>query len=202
MALVQKYKIKKRPRRESSDGYSIEEIFPDDIGYDGDVEVLRPDQYEEPESEFEDDQALKRLWPDTDEELASRLRRLSCERQSRNAPRDVPQRGQKRRSTEMEADEESPSLFLTEIEVSEVVEAQQPAQPLTKRRKKTGDKAPLGRQGVKKPPHETWTDSSDNTEDAAIESSNSTSARGATNTSSTPLRNGCCEDDTDAMEIG
>jgi hypothetical protein len=202
MALVQKYKVRKRPRRASSDGYSVEEISPDDIGYDGDIEVLRPDQYEEPDSDFEDDPALNRLWPDTDDELASRLRRLSCERESKSARRQSADRGLKRLSTEMDAEEERPSRPRTEIEVSEIVDGQA-AQPPAKRRKKKADKTPLGHRVVKKQAQAAaWTDSSELSDDAAIDSTNSPSTREATNTPSTPLKNGHGQEDTDAMEIG
>jgi hypothetical protein len=196
MALVPKYRIRKRPRRESSDGFSVEEISPDDMGYDGDIEVLHPDQYEELESEFEDE-ALKKLWPDTDDELASRLRRLSCERQPKSAHREDADRGRKRLSAEMDEEEESPALDRTEIEVSELVDGQA-AQPPMKRRRKGSEKTPLGHRVVKKQAHEAWTDSSDQSEDAAIESSNSPSTPERPNTPSKPEAPG----DSDAMELG
>ncbi|KIW69170.1 hypothetical protein PV04_05063 [Phialophora macrospora] len=196
MALVPKYRIRKRPRRESSDGFSVEEISLDDMGYDGDIEVLHPDQYEEPESEFEDE-ALKKLWPDTDDELASRLRRLSCERQPKSAHRDDADRGRKRLSAEMDDDEEIPAPKRTEIEVSELVDGQA-AQPPMKRRRKRSEKTPLGRRVVKKQAHDAWTDSSDKTEDAAIESSNSASTPERANTPSKAEAPG----DSDAMELG
>ncbi|EXJ59982.1 hypothetical protein A1O7_04130 [Cladophialophora yegresii CBS 114405] len=200
MALVPKYRVRKRPRRESSDGFSVEEISPDDMGYDGDIEVLHPDQYEEPESEFEDE-ALKKLWPDTDEELASRLRRLSCERQPKSAHRGDYDRGQKRRSTEMDDEDESPTLNRTEIEVSELVDGQA-AQPPMKRRRKRSERTPLGQRVVKKQAQEAWTDSSEKSEDAGIESSNSPSTPERT---TTPCRSRGKEEargDSDAMEIG
>jgi hypothetical protein len=195
MALVQKCRIRKRPRRESSDGISIEEISPDDMGYDGDVEVLRPDQYEEPDSDLEDDHALRRLWPDTDDELASRLRRLSCERESGGNLG----RGRKRVSAEMDDEEDNLSPRHTEIEVSEIVE-DQPAGPPSKRRRK---KTPLGHRVVKKQAHGAWTDSSDKSDDGALESSNSHSTPDARHTpSATPLRREESHADLDAMEIG
>jgi len=200
MALEQRYKIRKRPRRQSSDDYSIEEISADDMGYDADVEVLHPDQYEEPESEFEDDQALRRLWPDTDDELSSRLRRLSCEREPKMAQREDLHGGRKRLSAEMDDEGESAARVNTEIEVSELVDGQA-AQPPTKRRKRSG-KTPLGHRVVRKQAHEAWTDSSDKSEDAAIVSSNSYSTPEATNTPSSPLRNGNGPENVDEMEIG
>lgn len=208
MALVQKYKIRKRPRRESSDDYSVEEISPDDMGYDGDIEVLRPDQYEEPDSDIEDDHALRRLWPDTDDELASRfskLRRLSSERQPRTDRQDHVDRGRKRLSREMDDEEEGPPVGHTEIEVSELVDGQAEQPPL-KRRKKRSGQTPLGRRVVKKQAHEAWTDTSDETEDAAIESPNSRlSTPEPPNSPLTTLlsnEGSRGQGDLDAMEIG
>ncbi|KAJ9611124.1 hypothetical protein H2200_004307 [Cladophialophora chaetospira] len=201
MALVPRYRVRKRPRRESSDDFSVEEISADDMGYDGDIEVLHPDQYEEPESDFEDEHALKRLWPDTDDELASRLRRLSCERQPKNRPQEDIDRGRKRDSKEMNDEEDKPMAGRTEIEVSELLD-EQAAPPPSKRRKRRSGKTPLGHRVVKKQAHEAWTDSSDKTEEAAIESSNDQSTPEVTNTPSTPLRKSESRDDIDAMEIG
>ncbi len=200
MALVQRYKLRKRPCRESSDDFSIEEISADDMGYDGDVEVLHPDQYEEPESDFEDHQALNKLWPDTDDELASKLRRLSCERGPKVAQREVIDRGRKRLSKEMD-EEEKPTAGRTEFEVSEIVDGQA-AQPPAKRRRQRSGKTPLGHRPAKKQAHQTWTDSSDKTEEATIESSNDHSTPEATNTPSIPLGNTNNQGDVDAMELG
>lgn len=37
----------------SNQSFSIEELSGDEIGYDGDIEIVQPDQYEEPESDQE-----------------------------------------------------------------------------------------------------------------------------------------------------
>ncbi|KIW89117.1 uncharacterized protein Z519_09969 [Cladophialophora bantiana CBS 173.52] len=196
---LQRYR-RKRPRRESSDGYSVEEISADDMGYDGDIEVLLPDQYEEPESDFEDDKALRRLWPDTDDELASKLRRLSCDPHFlQHTRRDDGDRGRKRMSTEMDDGEEDVSLKQTEIEVSELVDGHA-EQPPPKKRKNRASKPPAG-QRVKKQSTEAWSDSSDRSEEAMDESSTGT-PYGA-NTPSTPVRNAGPDDDgLDAMDLG
>ncbi|OAP58570.1 hypothetical protein AYL99_07660 [Fonsecaea erecta] len=193
---------RKRPRRESSDGYSVEEISADDMGYDGDIEVLLPDQYEEPDSDFEDDHVLRRLWPDTDDELASKLRRLSCDPQRR---RGGGERGRKRMSREMEGDgdgdedEEDADIPLkhTEIEVSELVDGHI-EQPPPKRRKNRASKPPLGQRIARRQAAEAWSDSSDLSEEVMLESSTGTPE--GTNTPSTPMKNGGVEDD--AMDLG
>lgn len=198
---MQGHKVRKRARRESSDDFSIEEISADDMGYDADVEVLQPDQYEDLESDFEDDHALRKLWPDTEDELASRLRRLSCEREPKNARREDIGRGRKRLSKEMDDEEEKPTAGCTEIEVSEIVDGQA-APPPTKRIKKRSGKTPLGHRVVKKQVQQAWTDSSDRTEEATIESSNDLSTPEATNTPSKATRNDMSQVDIDAMELG
>ncbi|EXJ73356.1 uncharacterized protein A1O5_03116 [Cladophialophora psammophila CBS 110553] len=197
---LQRYRTK-RPRRQSSDGYSVEEISADDMGYDGDIEVLLPDQYEEPESDFEDDKALLRLWPDTDDELASKLRRLFCDPHSlRHTRRDDGDRGRKRVSREMDDGEENASLKHTEIEVSELVDGHA-EQPPPKKRKNRASKPPAGQQGVKKQSRAAWSDSSDRSEEAMDESSTGT-PYGA-NAPSTPVRNaGSDNDELDAMDLG
>ncbi|KIX00834.1 uncharacterized protein Z518_09899 [Rhinocladiella mackenziei CBS 650.93] len=172
---TQKPRKGKRPRRESSDELCIEEMSPDDMGYDGDVEVLRPDQYEDAESDFEDDKALGRLWPDTDDELAGRLRRLSCDPQIIPlAHRDDSDRGRKRRSREMDDEDLSPLTRSPEIEVSELVDGPTD-QPAPKRRKHKSSKQSMAPRVIKKQALEAWSDSSDKTDDreATIEASDS-----------------------------
>ncbi|RMD41570.1 hypothetical protein DV735_g3584, partial [Chaetothyriales sp. CBS 134920] len=87
----------KRAQQTSNNEFSIEELSSDSVGYDADIEVVKPDHIEEPDSESEDDRtalsSLKRLlWPDTDEELASKMKKLSWPRPTQLLPqsRDVP----------------------------------------------------------------------------------------------------------------
>ncbi|EXJ95750.1 hypothetical protein A1O1_00874 [Capronia coronata CBS 617.96] len=176
---VHKAKRPRPPSRHSSDRLSIEELSPDDMGYDGDVEVLHPDQYEEPESEFERDSGngnalLKvkvKVWPDTDDELAGRLRRLSCEPHGPRSPgRDDSDRGRKRRSKEMDVDSDhhSPLGKRTVIEVSELVDAKTNQPPLKRRRKRIIiNKASIGHRLMKRQVQVlgAWSDSSDKTDD-------------------------------------
>lgn len=198
---LQKWKRGKRPRQDSSGGLCIEEMSPDDMGYDGDIEVLRPDQYEEPESDFEDDKALQQLWPDTDDELAKKLRRLSCDPHVvASSRRDDGDRGRKRMSKEMDTEHPGPRGKQTEIEVSEVVDGHMEQHP-PKRRKKRASKQPLSHRMGRKP-EQKWSDSSDQTEHPeAIESSHS----GTPDATSTPAVDEADEErdgDGEAMDIG
>ena len=199
---LQRYPRRKRRRQDSSDNeLHIEEMSPDEIGYDGDVEgieVLQPDQYEDADSGSEDKKTSGRLWPDSDDDLVGRLRRLSCDTQvSASRRRDDPDRGLKRRSQEGEHDEDENERLAkrAEFEVSELVDGQPEQRPI-KRRKQRPDKLIQASRGARKQMMAEWSDSSDKTEDheAGMESSNS----GTPNVPSTPAAPG----DRDAMDIG
>lgn len=90
---------RKRLRKDSCSDFSIEELFPDDIGYDADIEALHPDTYEEPDSEAEPLNSPKRKFHSVDDELASRMKHLGSERSGTNSPlTPTSMRGRKRRS--------------------------------------------------------------------------------------------------------
>jgi len=208
---LQKPRKGKRSRRESDRSLRVEEISPDDMGYDGDIEVVRPDQYEEAESDFEDEHGKNQwLWPDTDDELAGRLRRLSCDphvaavspSSSRPSREDESgSRGVKRQSKdtdELHPDVESPESWPrhVEIEVSELVDDQGGAgQPPTKKRKK---KAAAVRQQSATTSYRVdvqkinraeaaWSDSSDKTDDDHDEVGMDSTNSGTPATLSTPI---------------
>jgi len=89
----------KRLRKESSGELSIEELFPDDMAYDADVEALYPDIYEEPESDTGSAATPHRKLQNIDEELAARMKHLGHERSGTSSPQaSATTRGQKRRS--------------------------------------------------------------------------------------------------------
>jgi hypothetical protein len=155
----------KRPRRESSGELYVEELSPDDMGYDGDVEILRPDHYEEIDSDFEDDKTGQNQWPDTDEELARKLRLLACgpEFVDSSRPEDS-EHGKKRRSKEMENETPPARGAHTDFEVSEMVDGQTEQRPTKKRRKRPSQQSMAHRLG-RKHVNGTWSDSSDRTDD-------------------------------------
>jgi hypothetical protein len=99
----------------------------DDVGYDGDVEVVRPDEVEEPESEPEDSPGLgmrRLLWPDTDEELATKMKRLGWRSKHRDLRNDklLDRPGAKRLSKEADMTDLNQHGKRTEIEVSEMAD--------------------------------------------------------------------------------
>lgn len=89
---------RKRLRKESSSEISVEELHPDDMGYDGDVEALHPDGYEEPESEAEPSVTPKRKFHSIDDELAARMKRLGSGSGTNSPSTPNSMRGRKRRS--------------------------------------------------------------------------------------------------------
>lgn len=199
---VQRYSRRKRRRQDSSENeLHIEEMSPDEMGYDGDVEgieILQPDQYEDADSGLEDKKTSRRLWPDSDDELAGKLRRLSCDVQGpASRRRDDTERGQKRRSQEVDQDEETPLANRAEIEVSELVDGQPEERPI-KRRRKRSEKLLQAHRGARKQVMAAWSDSSDKTDDheAVMDSSNSA-------TPDVPSTPAAPDDrDHDAMDIG
>lgn len=132
----------KRSRQSSKDEVSVGELSQEDIGYDGDVEVVRPDEVEEPESESADDDSgfdLRRLlWPDADQELADKMKRLDWRSKDEDGhdARSLEKPGTKRLSKEADASPLNQHGKRTEIEISDMGDANQ-KQPYAKRRKDT-----------------------------------------------------------------
>jgi hypothetical protein len=88
------------PHMQASSRLVIHEIFDDEVGYDADVETLRPDAYEEPDSEKSEDEAdsteSEEQWRN---ELVKQMKSLSCDPNARHfSNEDGSSRGRKRRS--------------------------------------------------------------------------------------------------------
>lgn len=129
----------KRPRKASSD-LSIVEIFPDDMGYDADVEVLQPDQYEEVASD--DDGVLTpiRKHRTVDEELAARMQSLANEDRPKQPPQ-TPSCGRGRKRHTQEANDTNSSRERrrrqSDLEVSEIHDPGARSPPSKRRRKRS-----------------------------------------------------------------
>lgn len=125
-----------RLRKDSSSEISIEELLPDDMGYDADVEAIHPDAYEEPESEAEISRTPKRKFHSIDDELAARMKHLGSEKSGTNSPMTPSSiRGRKRRSLHDDlahAESNEPS----ELEVMEVPAADRSAKSPPKKRRR------------------------------------------------------------------
>ena len=129
----------KRQRQSSQDEPSVEEISPDDIGYDADAEVVHPDDIEEPESETEDERSslgIKHLlWPDTEDELSSKMKRLSWHT---TRPRAKSMAGANATDvTKLQGDAKVNRYGKrTEIEVSDMLDGHVSAPPPKRRKRK------------------------------------------------------------------
>lgn len=122
----------KRLRKDSSDELSIEELFPDDMGYDADVEAFHPDVYEEPESDTESAATPKRKFHTIDDELASRMKHLGHERSGTSSPQtSTNNQGRKRRSLHEEV-MQSRRGRTSDLEVVELVERSNASPPKKK----------------------------------------------------------------------
>jgi hypothetical protein len=115
-----------RPRRRSSH-FLIHEITDDEAGYEADAEVLRPDAYEEPESERSEDAARSSESGErSPDRLVKHMKSLSCNPGSSVHPNeDDSSHSRKRRSTDAfgtSAIRISTTLSDSQIEVNEVTD--------------------------------------------------------------------------------
>lgn len=134
----------KRLRQNSSSELSIEELFPDDMGYEADVETVQPDTYEEPESDSEANHTPKRKFFTIDEELAARMKQLGSDRSGTPTPQSSStHRGRKRRSLHEEL-VQSRKHYSCDLEVTEIVGSYSSHSPARKRRKQRSSSLFLG----------------------------------------------------------
>jgi len=110
------------------------------MGYDADVEIVKPDQYEEPESETDGEQDNT----DQDSEamenqLAVKLRKLSCDidHQEQQCPPIGDGRSRKRMSKEMQGDPGSSQLHLSDFEVTELIDELEHGPPAKRRQRRS-----------------------------------------------------------------
>ena len=156
----------KRSRQSSTGQVSVRDLSQEDTGYDGDVEIVRPDEVEEPESEFENEDTdfdLRRLlWPDTDEELASKMKRLGWKSKDKDARNDnkLEKPGAKRLSKEADPSYLNQYGKRTDFEISEMADASHKT-PDSKRRR---DSRLTKTKRVIESEHEMQTDTSERTD--------------------------------------
>jgi hypothetical protein len=120
----------------------IEELSKEDMGYDADVEIVKPDQYEEPESETDGEEENAGQDSEAMEnQLAVRLRKLSCDidhqeqEQQRSPVGDG--RSRKRMSKEMQGDPGSSQLHLSDFEVTELIDELEHGPPAKRRQRRS-----------------------------------------------------------------
>jgi hypothetical protein len=115
-----------KPRRRSSH-FLVHEITDDEAGYEADVEVLRPDAYEEPDSERSEDAASSSESGErSPDRLVKHMKSLSCNPGNSVHPNeDDSSHSRKRRSTDAfgtSAIRISTTLSDSQIEVNEVTD--------------------------------------------------------------------------------
>lgn len=126
--------------RQTSSELHIYEIPDDEIGYDADVETVRPDAYEEPDSEKSEGATSssenEERWQD---ELVEQMKSLHCNSNASTVSNeDCSSRGRKRRSKDAfgsSAVQPFTGLSETRLEINEIAEIadEQEARPRPKR---------------------------------------------------------------------
>lgn len=140
----------KRSRRSSRATLSVEELTPDDMGYDADIETLQPNEYEDADSEVEANLnemvhpgSKSLMWPDVDGELAGQMRQLSW-RQTKPTSRLKSKHNRDLKS----GDGHSLPTHLNqygkrpELDIAEVMEGQETLPPTKRRRKRSARSSP------------------------------------------------------------
>jgi len=116
----------------------IEELSEDDMGYDGDIEIVRPDGYEDAESETDvEREPTHQNSVSPEDQLALKLRKLHCDMdQKENDSPSGRERSKKRRSKEMQGETlmRSPRLDQSDIEITELVNDLEEGPPPKRRR--------------------------------------------------------------------
>src|SRR3954451_21850857 len=91
-------------RRSSSDNITVEEFSDDDYGYDGDIEVFRPDEYEEADSDtgnVDSPPILQQDYSYWQTKLSERLTALNCNSDTNESQHNIDRPpSRKRRSRE------------------------------------------------------------------------------------------------------
>lgn len=133
-------KRKDNPRQTSSE-FHIHEIQDNEIGYDADVEILRPDAYEEPDSEKSEGPASPTENEDhLRNELVQHMKSLSCNPDARVLSQEVDLgRRHKRRSTDAfraSNTRSSTPLSESQLEVTEIADDQDSRPPLKRARRR------------------------------------------------------------------
>lgn len=127
--------------KQTSSEWLIDEVLDDETGYDADVEILRPDAYEEPDSDRSDDGASS---TESDErsrnDLVRHMKSLSCNSKLRIVSKEAdPHRGRKRRSTDAFG-ASLPQVYTRladdQVEVTEVVDEQDSKGPMKRVRRR------------------------------------------------------------------
>src|SRR5277367_4214391 len=126
----------------SSGSLSIEELSEDEVGYDGDIEVIRPDQYEEPESEAgesETEPIVYHAYNNWQNKLSERMRALECNSDTNDSQDQLDRPPSRKRSSHQLGLDTNPERPVTSSPAGvEIIELENEANtsPLRKRIKR------------------------------------------------------------------
>jgi hypothetical protein len=126
----------------SSGSLSIEELSEDEVGYDGDIEVIRPDQYEEPESEPGESEAepiVYHAYNNWQNKLSERMQALDCNSDTNDSQDQLDRPPSRKRSSRQLGLDTNPERPVTSSPAGlEIIELENEADtsPLRKRIKR------------------------------------------------------------------
>ena len=120
------------------------------MGYDADIETLRPNEYEDAESDVEEnvDEMVNSgpkslLWPDIDGELAGKMRQLSWRQtKSTSRPKSEHNRGLKSKDGHSLPTHLNQYGKRPDLDIAEVMEGQESLPPTKRRRKRSARSSP------------------------------------------------------------
>src|SRR5436305_2864312 len=131
-------------RRSSSDNITVEELSDDDYGYDGDIEVFRPDEYEEADSDTGGVVSPPILQQDSSywqTKLSEKLTALNCNSDTNESQHNIdrpPSRKRRSRETAKEVGHGRAARDMsTSFEVMELVDGSGVGPPPKRRRRKS-----------------------------------------------------------------
>jgi len=131
-------------RRSSSDNIIVEELSDDEYGYDGDIEVFRPDEYEEADSDtgnVDSPPILQQDYSYWQTKLSEKLTALNCNSDTNESQHNMDRPpSRKRRSRELAKDAghgRAARDMSASFEVVELVDGSGVGPPAKRRRRKS-----------------------------------------------------------------
>jgi hypothetical protein len=131
-------------RRRSSNSITVEELSEDDHAYDGDIEVVRPDQYEEADSDAGDLDSPPVIHQDStywQSRLAEKLTALNCNSDTNESQDNTDRPPSRKRRPHGQATDagagKATRRISTSLEVVELADGSDAAPPAKRRRRKS-----------------------------------------------------------------
>lgn len=131
-------------RRRSSNSITVEELSEDDYAYDGDIEIVRPDQYEEVDSDtgaLDSPPVLQQDSTYWQSRLAEKLTGLNCNSDTNESQDNIDRPPSRKRRSRGQATDagagKAARRISTSLEVVELADASGAAPPTKRRRRKS-----------------------------------------------------------------